>query len=254
MFKRYVQERFLSAFKTGMRPRWAWPTQCAVCHGWGRQRVCQACIKRFHQEKTRCQRCALPVPENVSVCGECLLKPPVFDAALAAVDYAAPWSDLIGRLKFHEGLDVSAALTDVLCAAVQAAKPAQGLLLPIPLSANRLRERGFNQSWELTQRLAKQLRWQADANLLLRIKDTPSQLLQQTRAQRLSQLRGAFAVEPLRRAELQGARVILIDDVMTSGATMTEAALALRAAGAVHIQAWVVARTLRRQEPSGAKS
>jgi ComF family protein len=251
MFHFKGRKHFLTAVKTWAQSRWTWPTQCAVCHGWGAQRVCETCIGRFKTEKTRCQRCALPVPENVSICGECLINPPAFDQALTAVDYAAPWNTLIGRLKFHEGLDMSAVLADVLLKAAQgAANHQEGLLLPIPLSANRLRERGFNQSWELTRRLAQQLAWRADANLLLRIKDTPSQLTQQTRAQRMSQLRGAFAVEPLRRAELQGARVILVDDVMTSGATMTEAALALRAAGAVHIQAWVVARTLRRQDSS----
>jgi ComF family protein len=187
------------------------------------------------------------VPENILVCGECLIRPPVFDAALAAVDYMPPWNHLIGIHKFYAGLDVGTALAERLFDATQRSASPKGLLLPVPLSANRLRARGFNQSWEIVRRLSQRLGWRADAELLLRIKDTPSQLSQQTRSQRLSQLRGAFAVEPLRRAELQGARVVLIDDVMTSGATMTEAALALRAAGAVHIQAWVVARTLRRQ-------
>jgi ComF family protein len=227
--------------------RWQPPTQCAVCHGWDRTRVCSACIRRFCLPQTRCQRCALPVPENITVCGECLIRPPVFDLCVAAVNYAKPWSNLVGLLKFHAGLDVSEALADRLYDAAQVAGASRGLLLPVPLSANRLRERGFNQSWEITRRLAQRLAWPSDAGLLLRIKDTPSQLTQQTRAQRLSQLRGAFAVEPLRRSELQGALVILVDDVMTSGATMAEAALALRAAGAAHIQAWVVARTLLAQ-------
>ncbi len=224
------------------------PTQCAVCNGWDRERVCQACIRRFQRPQTRCQRCALPVPENITVCGECLIRPPVFDAALTAVDYVWPWSHLIGLHKFYAGLDVGHVLAERLCEAAERTAAVPGLLLPIPLSTNRLRERGFNQSWELARRLSQRLGWRTDAGLLLRIKETPSQLSQQTRAQRLSQLRGAFAVEPLLHGELRGQSVVLVDDVMTSGATMTEAALAVRAAGAVHIQAWVVARTLRRQD------
>jgi ComF family protein len=109
----------------------------------------------------------------------------------------------------------------------------------MPLSKERLRTRGFNQAHVLAQALSKP---KADAALLLRIKDTPPQS-SLTRAERLSSVKDAFAVEPLRTSEVRGARVVLVDDVMTSGASLFAAAQALRTAGAAHITAIVVART-----------
>jgi ComF family protein len=112
-------------------------------------------------------------------------------------------------------------------------------VLPIPLSAERLSERGYNQAWLL----ARQLRpTKADAQLLLRTRDTPSQR-SLPRAERLANLEGAFALEPLRALQIRGKRVVLIDDVMTSGASLHTAARVLRQAGAVHISAVVLART-----------
>ena len=111
--------------------------------------------------------------------------------------------------------------------------------LPIPLSAERLAERGYNQSLLLARQLSPQ---KTQAELLLRTRHTP---VQRTlpRAERLANLNGAFAVEPLRAAEVRGRTVLLVDDVMTSGASLHTAAQALREAGARHISAVVLART-----------
>jgi predicted amidophosphoribosyltransferase len=109
----------------------------------------------------------------------------------------------------------------------------------MPMAPARLRERGFNQALELARRLAPA---KTDAALLLRTRETPAQS-GLARAERLGNLRGAFAVEPLRAHELQGRRVVLVDDVMTSGASLFAAAAALRLAGAAHVTALVFART-----------
>ncbi|MEP6723503.1 MAG: phosphoribosyltransferase family protein, partial [Variovorax sp.] len=101
------------------------------------------------------------------------------------------------------------------------------------------RERGFNQALELVRRLAPD---KTDATLLLRTRETPAQS-GLTRAERLRNLRSAFAIEPLRAAEVRGRRVVLVDDVMTSGASFFAAAEVLRSAGAAHITAVVLART-----------
>jgi ComF family protein len=221
------------------------PSLCAVCRGWGTQSVCTACTERFAQEVPRCERCALQVPAGVRVCGACLVDPPVFDSALAGVDYAHPWSALITQFKFHEALDLAQALAALLQAAQQrAASPLPHLLLPVPLSTQRLRERGFNQAWELTRRLARALHAQTDAHLLLRVKDSPHQLALPPE-QRTANVRGVFAVEPLRRAELHGRTVAVIDDVMTTGATFGEIARVLKQAGASRVEAWALARTPR---------
>lgn len=113
------------------------------------------------------------------------------------------------------------------------------MVVPMPLSAQRLSERGYNQSLLLAHSLASK---GVRADLLLRMRHTPPQR-DMTRDQRLKSLRGAFEVDPLRAADLRGRRAILVDDVMTTGATLRAAARELRQAGVTHITALVVART-----------
>lgn len=214
-----------------------------MCHGWGSQRVCDACIDRFAQSVPRCRRCAIEVPAGVDTCGACLLHPPPFESALAAVDYGYPWNELIAHYKFHAALDLAPCLTQRLLDAQRASTaPSATLLIPIPLSAQRLRERGYNQAWVLSKRLARALPCAADPALLLRIKDTPHQLALPP-DQRDANVRGAFAVEPRRLADVRGIDVTLVDDVMTTGATLGEAARVLLQAGAARVGVWVVART-----------
>ena len=219
------------------------PSLCAVCHGWGTDRVCDDCVTRFAPPAHRCARCALALHGTAAVCGHCLRDPPPYSGAVAALDYGHPWDGLITRFKFHAALDLAPVLTAHLLQAVQrSSAPHPSLLLPMPLSTQRLGERGYNQAWELARRLGRALHCQADAGLLLRVKDGPHQLAF-PRAQRAANVRGAFAVEPLRRSELRDRRVALIDDVMTTGATAAEAARVLLQAGAADVQVWVLART-----------
>jgi ComF family protein len=220
-----------------------WPTQCGICHGWGRSRLCDACVAACVSPRPRCQRCALGVPDGVAVCGRCLRQPPAFDAAVAAVDYAHPWDAVLTRFKFHAALDLADALAErLLDAAARSGAPAPGLLLPAPLSAERLRERGYNQAWELARRLARRLRTPASPDLLLRVRHTPQQMGLPL-DERAANVRDAFAIEPRRRHELQGREVTLVDDVLTTGATAEEMTRVLRAAGAVRVQVWALART-----------
>ena len=221
------------------------PSLCAVCRGWGVQRVCADCVQRFVREVARCQRCALQVPEGVAVCGACQADPPPFARTLAGVDYAHPWDGLITHFKFHAALDLAPALSQRLLEAFRRSQMAlPTLLLPVPLSGARLRERGHNQAWELARRLGRALPCRADAHLLLRVKDTPHQLAFPP-DQRAGNVRAAFAVEPRRITELRGRSVTLVDDVMTTGATVAEATRTLLQAGASEVHVWVVARTPR---------
>ena len=231
------------------RARLALPTLCAVCHGWGVRRVCGQCLQRFAGAVPRCLRCAIQVPEGVAQCGECVVNPPPFERSVTAVDYAYPWDGLITRFKFHGALDLAPALAQSLADAVaRGPAPQLPLLLPVPLSNARLRERGYNQAWELARRLARLLPCPTDAHLLLRVRDTPHQLALPPE-QRAGNVRAAFAVEPRRAAELRGRTVALVDDVMTTGATAAEAARVLLQAGAAQVQIWSVARTPRPGEP-----
>lgn len=246
------KERLADLARKVARIGQGWPSLCAVCHGWGGQRVCADCLQRFAARVPRCTRCALQAPPGISVCGACLAAPPPFERSVAAVDYAYPWDGLITRFKFHGALDLAPALTRCLAHAVAdhsgrsalSLSTLPSLLLPVPLSASRLRERGYNQAWELTRRLARLRACQADARLLLRVKDTAHQLALPP-AQRTGNVRGAFAIEPTRRAELQNRSVALIDDVMTTGATAAEITRVLLQAGAARVEVWAVARTPR---------
>ena len=185
----------------------------------------------------------MPLCGSAPVCGACLREPSPVDETLAVADYAYPWDALIGRFKFHDALDLAGALAQRLA---DLAKRAGGTrpqwVLPVPLSAARLRERGYNQAWELARRVARSFECKADPALLLRVKDTPHQVAL-PREQRAANVRGAFLIEPRRAYELRGCDIAVIDDVMTTGATGTEIARTLKGAGAQRVRLWVVART-----------
>jgi ComF family protein len=217
------------------------PAQCAVCHAWPARVVCAACVARFAQPVQRCATCALPVPAGVLRCGACLKEPPPLDACLAAVAYAWPWSGCVTQFKFGGQPGWARTLATMLRSTpwVEPALEQAGHVLPMPLSRERLATRGFNQALLLAKQLAPRA---TDATLLLRTRHTPPQSALK-RAERLRNVQGAFAVEPLRAGALRGQRVVLVDDVMTSGASLHAAAQALRQAGAAHVTAVVFART-----------
>ncbi|MFO1246601.1 MAG: ComF family protein [Burkholderiaceae bacterium] len=217
------------------------PARCAICHAWPSRVVCNACVTRFAQPVPRCTTCALPVPEGVTRCGACLREPPPLDACLAAVNYAWPWSDCVTRFKFGNQPGWAAELATVMRSApwVEPALEQADRVLPMPLARERLAERGYNQALLLARHLAPR---KTDATLLLRTRHTPAQR-ELTRAERLRNVRGAFAVDPMRAHELRDQRVVLVDDVMTTGASLHAAATALRQAGVTHVTALVFART-----------
>jgi ComF family protein len=175
------------------------------------------------------------------VCGHCLRQPPSHDHAAAAVDYAFPWDRLITRLKFRAQPELARALAQRLLEAI-ADRPAPDVVLAVPLGAERLRERGYNQAWELARRVGAARRLPCDAGVLVRGRDTPHQI-GLDRAARAANLRGSLWVDPAAQPRIAGRRVALVDDVMTTGATAEAAASALRRAGAGAVELWVLART-----------
>ena len=219
----------------------ATPGQCAVCRAWPAQPVCEACVARFAQPLPRCRRCALPVPGGVAECGVCLRAPPPLDACHAAVTYGFPWSGLLSQFKFRGEAGWAATIATLMRSApwIEPALDQGDLVLPMPLAPRRLAERGFNQALELARRLSPQ---KTDARLLLRIRDTAQQSALERR-DRLLNVKHAFALDPLQAARVRGKRVVLVDDVMTSGSSLHAAARVVRAGGAAHITALVFART-----------
>ncbi len=219
----------------------ALPSQCRVCHRWPTHAVCEDCVGQFAQPQQRCTTCALPLPHGMPQCGACLKNPPPLDLCLAAVAYAYPWSDLIADFKFHDQCGLVRSFTPLLQATpwVEHTLDRADVVLPMPLFPQRLAERGYNQALLMARALSAE---KTRTNVLLRVQDTPAQHTLK-RQQRLTSLNHAFAVDPLLTHLIKGARVVLVDDVMTSGASLHAAARVLRAAGASHITGLVLART-----------
>jgi ComF family protein len=217
------------------------PSQCVVCHAWPARPVCEDCVQRFGQPLPRCATCALPVLAGMRQCGTCISQPPPLDQALAAMPYAFPWSGLVTQFKFREQTGWAHNLALLLRSApwVEPALEAADWLVPMPLSAQRLQERGFNQTLELARALEpRKLR----ADVLLRVKHTVAQSALPRKDRQLA-VRGAYALEPAQAAAVRGRRIVLLDDVMTTGASLHEAAGLLRRAGAAHLTGLVFART-----------
>ena len=224
-------------------PHWvkAPPSRCAVCGAWPARPLCAACAASFALPQARCTRCALPLGSGAAVCGACLREPPPIDACFAAVSYAYPWSSLVARFKFSEEPGWADVLAERMALVPGAAEEIEraDLVLPLPLAPRRLAERGFNQALLLARRLAPA---RVEPRLLLRLRETGSQSALDRKARNLN-VRHAFGVDPLRVGEVAQRAVLLVDDVMTSGASLHSAAQALRQAGARRVSALVLART-----------
>jgi ComF family protein len=227
-----------------MRGMLKFPSVCHICHRWPSQPLCAPCVERFAQPTLRCLTCALTLT-HVS-CRNCAAHPSPLDACVAAVSYTYPWTDCIARFKFQDDPSLARALAHLMRHApwVEPALDAATLVVPMPLSPTRLRERGFNQAFELARHLSPH---KTHANTLLRRGDSAHQV-GASRQERLDHVRDAFWVAPERVSAVRGQRVVLVDDVMTTGASMYEAARALQATGAAHITGMVLARTQEREQ------
>ena len=182
-----------------------------------------------------------PVERIVELCGGCLAGRHRFDATLALADYAAPISGMIAALKFQGRRDIGYAFGRLLARrAARLSEPGFDALIPIPVAPQRLRGRGYNQAEEIARGIAAGLDSPVLARHLVRSRDGPAQH-DLPLAQRRSGIRGAFAL----RMPLPGATrcVALVDDVMTSGATLDEAAAVLKRAGVERVVNLVAART-----------
>lgn len=186
------------------------------------------------------------MPGGGVACGECLgrASPSALGRCVAAVDYRYPWDGLIARFKFRNEPGWANTLAEPMWLQAQANDllSPHTVWVPIPVSPRRLAERGYNQAWELCRALRRRSGLPALADALVRLGDVPDQH-RLPPAQRLTNQLGAFAVHPTHVDRLRNARVVLVDDVRTTGATLEHAALALRQAGCTGIDALVFART-----------
>jgi ComF family protein len=227
----------------------ALPSTCVVCHQWGGGAFCAACVDRFARPQPRCGRCGEGSGQDLPACGRCLQKPPPYARTVCAMDYAFPWAQAITQFKFLGQVELAGGLAQLLSRAVQASGHAlPKLALPVPLSRQRLAERGYNQAWEVARRVAATLGLPAHAQVLLRHLDTPHQV-DLSRAERQRNLHQAFMVDPQHKALIEGQNLALVDDVMTTGATLAACSSCLLRAGAAQVDVWVLARTPADQQP-----
>lgn len=220
---------------------------CLLCGVKSRADFCNPCLNSLpHLTYDRCSVCALPV-QGWQICGACLSNPPAFDRSIAALEYAFPVDALLQRLKYGAHLAMARVLADLLIARINSpvantvahTVELPDFIVPMPLHSGRLRERGFNQALELARRVSKKTGVPLLSDACQRIRNTPSQTGLPWK-EREQNIRGAFTCE----AELDGKHVAMLDDVMTTGATLNELAKVLRKRGATQVSGWVVARTL----------
>lgn len=220
------------------------PHDCLLCGiATGEALICGDCFAALpHHDQPACPQCALPTPDG-QLCGRCLNNSPAFDRAVAAFDYRYPLAEVLHNFKYAGQLALGRFLAETLLERVQHERWPD-VLLPMPLHPARLRERGFNQAAEIAKRAALATALPLSFDLLAKVRDTAPQASLPWK-DRQANMKGAFACT----ADITGKRIVLIDDVMTTGATLNEAAKALKKSGATDVAVWVVARTL--PEPEG---
>ena len=218
------------------------PQACALCAGaCGNALVCAACVIALPRITSPCPTCGLPTrgADDRTPCGTCRARPPPFRATVAAWAYDFPVDRLVQALKYDGRLALAEPFAVALVAAVaRRGEPLPDVVVALPLAPARQRTRGFNQAHEIARRVAAGVGRPLVAGLE-RTRDAPPQAALAW-SERARNVRRAFAGN----AHLAGRRVALVDDVMTTGATLAAAASAARHAGAIDVEAWVVARTL----------
>lgn len=234
--------------------RWL-PSACALCGAEARGGpVCGQCLDDLPRLGSACVRCGVPLPSaglqgslagtpvpGVTLCGSCLREPPPLARCVAALEFRDTARALVHGLKFRGQLPFARPLGEVVARSVAERGPVEAdLLLPVPLHPGRLRQRGFNQATEVARVVSRLLGMPlASPGTATRRRSTVAQTdLPGARARRRN-VAGAFQVDS---REVSGRRVVLLDDVMTTGATLYELARTVGAAGARQVEAWACCR------------
>lgn len=215
------------------------PASCLLCAAPAtRANLCVGCHADLPTlPSEHCPVCAEPTLDG-AICGACLSHPRKFDRVLAPAAYAYPLDRLIQSFKYGGNLAVAPLLADLMLGRIET-EPLPDLIVPMPLSAVRLKERGFNQSLELAALIGRRTGVPVDAQACQRVRhgDAQSSLPYRRRAENV---RGAFVC----MRDVTGCSIAIVDDVLTTGATLDELARVLRLCGATRITGWTAARTL----------
>ena len=218
--------------------RWLLPSRCLICSEPGHESdLCADCARTLPFNTPACPACALPLA-TATVCGSCLQQPPPYSQALAIWRYEGAIAQLLRRFKFHHDLAAGRVLAEHALTRQQQWTGWQGIdcLVPMPLHTTRLGQRGYNQALELARPWAKVLQRPLRPEALQRTRATRPQTELDAQARKRN-VRGAFAA-----SALKGGTVLLVDDVMTTGTSVGEAAHTLLRAGAGEVRVLVMAR------------
>lgn len=199
--------------------------------------ACDAALPYFNV--AHCPVCALPTPSG-EVCGHCLTQPPLFTRTTPVFGYSFPLDKLIQGMKYGEQLALAHAFAKKLAQRIDKSN-LPDYIIAMPLHPVKLRERGFNQSLLLAATVARELKLKLLSNACQRVRDTPPQSALPWK-ERKKNVRNAFCCD----MDLTGKRIALVDDVLTTGASLNALAEAVSKKGAIEISAWVVARTIRK--------
>jgi ComF family protein len=218
-------------------PRW-FAQDCRLCGSEsGAELLCAGCTADLPLLPEHCPQCALPSPGG-ALCGQCLNRPPRFDRTLALWRYDFPCDTLVQALKYGARIALAGFFARSLS---NRGLPAVDLVVPMPLHPRRLADRGFNQALEIARELGHLAGLTVAARSVRRVKDTVPQT-ELPYDKRARNVRGAFDCG----LDLSEKSIAVIDDVMTTGATLNELARVLKRAGAIRVENWVVARTMPR--------
>ncbi len=221
---------------------WLLPWTCLLCGAPGDKDhdLCPGCHAALPLNRYACQCCGIPLGTRIELpCGQCQRHPPPFQRTFAPLLYQPPVDYLLKELKFHHQLTVARLLGDWLGEMlVHRQTPLPECIIPVPLHPARLRERGFNQALELARPIARRCNIPLVTKAVRRIRHTTPQVQLDLKARR-GNVRGAFSANQM----VLSRHVAVIDDVITTGNTITEVARVLRSAGVEEIEVWSCART-----------
>lgn len=220
------------------------PATCVVCKqsSFREFDLCITCEKKLPFLHSSCHRCAEPLPPSSIknlICGECLKQPPPFDETKSLFRYDDPIDKWIMQTKFHENLMYARTLGILMTKYFSDEQQTFDYIIPVPLHRSRLKQRGFNQALEIARPISKQLRVPLQFQHCHRLRQTNAQS-QLKFHERFSNIKNAFAIDKTFSAK----KVLVIDDVVTTGNTMREFCKALKNNGVEYIAVWVCARAV----------
>lgn len=219
------------------------PNRCLLCEFNSEKLICKDCFEILPRFKSNCRQCGLinDTENNLTLCGQCISNPPPFNTTHSLFEYTAPISSLIWQLKFHGNLSIAKLLSDYWIDFISqkyASNSLPELIIPVPLHHARLKERGFNQALEIAKPIGKYFHIPVDTRTCIRIKNTQAQS-SLIASKRKNNLKNAFGLS----YPITAKHIAIVDDVMTTGNTVTEIAHLFKKAGVEKIDVWCCART-----------